>query len=332
MLLGTTYLFVVVVSSLDGRSAIQTVSVAPVFSGSTQLSLTTTFTKFNAGSKLAISGFLSADYPVTADWSVYNSLGVLMPITTLTPVTSSFSAADATSVIEFPLSIAAGVLTGGSVYSFRLSAHRTGDSVTQSFTQIVLTANSPPTGGYVSPEPTIGNALVTQFVISSPGWTSDASNYPLSFAFAYRLSVTSNYLTLAASSLRAFTTCTLPAGLVSQGNVLTLQGRAADIYGAFGAATGSVEVQFSATTNISHVLTTGLSSAFSSGNVNLAIQTVNNVSNSDIFSPVKNSLNLVYFLLINALFIAAILSLQREGWLISCFRHILPRYCSFIDI
>ena len=272
------FIFTVTVSSLDGRSARRTVSVTPLSSGTVKLSITSSSTKFNAGSSLAIIGSVSATYPVTAVWSVLDSLGNNVSVTALTPTTSYFSQSDTSSQITFPFSLPAGVLIGGRVYSFRLTAHATGGSAEQSFTQVTLTANPPPTGGYVSSSPQSGSALVTQFVISSPGWTADAANFPLSFSFAYRLSAASPYLTLAAPSLRAFTTSTLPAGLISQSNLLTLQGHAADIYGAFGAATGTVAVQLNTSTNVSHVMRSGLLNAFSSGNVNLAIQTVNNVS------------------------------------------------------
>lgn len=282
------YLFVVVVSSLDGRSASKTVSVAPIASGSAELSITSAFTRFNVGSKLSIIGSLSASYPVTAVWSVYNTLGANVTFTALTAVKNSFSLADARSNIIFPLSIAAGVLAGGSAYSFRLTAYPTSDSSIQSFTQIILIANSPPTGGYVASKPVTGSALVTPFVISSPGWTTDAANFPLSLSFAYRLSAASSYLTLAALSLRAFTTSTLPAGLDSQSNLLTLQGQAVDIYSASAVATASVHVIFNSTTDVSNVLSSGLSNAFSFGDVNLALQTVNNVSSftdDSLFSP-----------------------------------------------
>ena len=278
MSFNTTYAFVVGVSSRDGRSASQTVTVTPTSTGSAQLSITTSFTKFNSGSKLVVNGYLSATYAVTSVWSVYDTLGVPVPFTALTPITKSFTASDASAQITFPLSIAAGVFTGGGLYSFRLTAYPTSDSKSQTFTQIVLTANSPPTGGYVTALPTVGSALVTQFVVSSPGWTADAANFPLSFSFAYRLSSASTYLTLGASSLRAFTTSSLPAGLSTERNLITLQSQATDIFLSFGSATSTVGVTLSATTNVSLVLTTGLSSAFSSGNINLAFQTVNNVS------------------------------------------------------
>lgn len=201
-----------------------------------------------------------------------------VPFTALTSISKSFSAVDAENSITFPLSIDGGVFPAGVAYSFRLTAYPVGNAKLPTFTEIVLTANSLPTGGYVSAVPSAGDALVTQFTISSPGWTADVSSFPLSYSFAYRLSSATTYLTLAASSLRAFTTSTLPAGLASESSLITLQGTAVDIYLSYGTAKSTVSVTLSANTNVSHILSSGLSSAFSSGDVNLAFQTVNNVS------------------------------------------------------
>ena len=278
MTLGVTYAFLVKVTSTDGRRDDQVVSVTPIASGSAQLSITSSFTKFNAGSKLVVNGYLSASYAVTSEWSVMDALGVPVPFTALTSTTKSFTAADAMAQITFPLSIDAGMFSGGAVYSFRLTAYPVGNSNLLTFTEIILTANSPPSGGYVSSIPSSGSALVTKFLVSSPGWTADASNFPLSYAFSYRLSAGSSYLALAASSLRAFTTSTLPSGLESALYMITLRGQATDIYFSSGTATHAVAVQLNANTNVSLALSAGLTSAFSSGDINLAFQTVNNVS------------------------------------------------------
>lgn len=267
----------VTVSTRDGRSSSQSVLVTGVFSGSAQLSITSTFVRFNPGAKLVLNSYLSATYEVTSSWSVSTSLGVPVPFTALTDKSKSFSSQDALNQIAFPLSIDAGMFTGGVAYSFRLTVSPTANSKIATYTEVVLTANSPPTGGYIYSTPASGTALVTSFQIASPGWTADVSVFPLSFSFAYRRSLSTLYLTLAAPSLRAFTTSTLPAGSTSDGLII-VQGSAADIFLSSSSATGTVAVSTSASTNITSVLTSGLSAAFASGNLNLAFQTVNNVS------------------------------------------------------
>jgi REJ domain len=233
--------------------------------------------RFNPGAKMVLNSYLSANYEVTSSWSVSTSLGVSVPFTALTDKSKSFSKLDALNQIAFPLSIDGGVFTGGVAYSFRLTVSPTANSKIVTYTEVVLTANSPPTGGYISATPSSGTALVTNFQIATPGWTADVSVFPLSFNFAYRSMSSAPYLTLAAPSLRAFTTSALPAGS-SSGGLITVQGTATDVLLSSSSAIGSVTVTASTSTNITSVLLKGLSKAFASGNLNLAFQTVNNVS------------------------------------------------------
>ena len=84
MSLLTAYAFVVVVSSLDGRSDTKTVLVKPEYTGSVQVYVNTTFTQFNPGSKLVVGGHLFAPFPVTSAWSVSTPLGFSLPDEALT--------------------------------------------------------------------------------------------------------------------------------------------------------------------------------------------------------------------------------------------------------
>ena len=272
------YAFIVIVRSDDGRSDSQTVTVTPISSGKVGISITTSFTRFNPTAKLVINSHIASTTATTSEWSVFTPLGVPVSFTALTPSLRLFPDIDAESQILFPLSLDAYALRGGTAYTFRLSAFETGGSGASTFSEVVLFANAPPTGGYVLSAPPGGDALVTRFSIASPGWTTDVANFPLTYVFTYRLSEAATYLTLAASSLRAFTISTLPAGLSTEDSMVTLQAQAADIFATTGAATSTAKVTLNAKTNVSHILTSTLTSAFSSGNVNLAIQTVNNVS------------------------------------------------------
>jgi hypothetical protein len=119
---------------------------------------------------------------------------------------------------------------------------------------------------------------LTKFLLSTAGWTADIASFPLSYSFSYRLSAASQYLSLAASSLRAYTVSTLPAGLSVLNGLITIQGEVTDVLMTSGTATTSVTAVANAAANTSHILTESLSSAFSTGDVNLAVQTVNNVS------------------------------------------------------
>jgi hypothetical protein len=297
--LDITYSFGIVVSAPDGRSAAQIVTVSAVDSGSAITTIRSTFVKFNPGSTLTISANLLASYAVTTQWSVRSSSGVTVPFTALTPMSQQISAANAANSIAFPLSISANTFPAGSVFSFRLTVERVGNTnpIRQTFTEIMLTANSVPTGGIVSSYPTAGAALVTSFVISTSGWATAAENFPLNFAFAYQDSFTLSFLTITALSLRAFVAATLPAGLVSQSYLILLQGQAIDIFSSSSSATSSVTVKRSANLNITNLLTVNLASGFSTGNVNLVFQTINNVSHS--FSSSNRIFNFVFPLILH---------------------------------
>ena len=205
------------------------------------------------------------------------SLGAVVPFSALTTASKTFSALDAQNKIRFPLCIGPGNFLGGSAYLFRLTVHPINNASIATFAEITLTANAVPTGGYVSTTPEFGSALVTSFLIATPGWTADSSAFPLSYSFAYQLVEGASYFTIAAASLRAFTTTTLPAGGSAVKHTVTLRSQATDIFTSSASAYGTVVVKSQASTNVSQVLITGLSDAFSSGNINRAFQTVNNV-------------------------------------------------------
>ena len=278
MSLDTMYSFTVVVTSHDKRTGSRTVVISPAISGSAHPSITTLSLNFNPSAKLVLNSFLSADYAVFSTWSIYTTLGQTVSIISLTNQSKLFSVDDALSNINFPLSISGGTFLGGNAYTFRLTVSPTDDSHSLAFSEITLTANSAPTSGHIVSSPTNGSALVTQFLLSSPGWTADAASFPLSYAYSYKLFSTSPYLTIAASSLRASTVTALPAGLLTQKYTLTLQTQVADIYMSFNTAIASVKVTPTTTANVSEILASYLASASATGNINLAVQAINNVS------------------------------------------------------
>ena len=280
MTLLTAYAFVVVVSSRDGRSDTKTVLVKAVYTGSVQVYVNTTVTRFNLGSKLIVRGRLFAPFPVTSEWSVSTPLGVSVPYKALTTKLKNFTFASTETFIDFPVAFRSGTFTGGNSYSFRLTAYPVGNPKLATFSEITLKANKLPTGGYVVAVPTTGFALVTKFLISTPGWTSDVESLPLRFSFSYTVSreLSKNYLTLTSPSLKSYTTTTLPPGLSALGNVVTLQSRATDYLLSSATATTEVSVTLKPAVNLLQTLTSTLSAAFEVGNINQIFQAVNNVS------------------------------------------------------
>jgi hypothetical protein len=276
MNLDTTYALILVVSTADGRSATKIVTLSAVDSGSAQVSITSTFVKFNPGSVLTIYGNITATFDVTANWDVKSSSGVSVPYTALTPKIQQILAVNSLFSIAFPLLISANTFTAGSVFCFRLTVQRDGNTK-RTFTEIILTANSVPTGGIVTSIPSAGTALDTIFVIETSGWATDAENFPLSYAFSYQLSTRSPFLTLAALSLRSFVGATLPAGLATQSNLIILQGKVVDLFLSSSIATSTIKVGTNTNLNITELLRTNIAIGTSSGDVNLIFQTINNV-------------------------------------------------------
>ena len=272
MSLYKTYAFTVVVISKDQRSDSRTVIISP-FHGTAQLSITSSITRFNPSAKLVLDSTITADYAVDFTWSVLTVLGVPVNIPSLTLKSISFPGSDELNAISFPFSVIGGIFSPGKAYTFLLTAFPTGDAANTTFSQITLTANSAPTSGYIVSSPTNGSALVTQFTVLSPGWTTDAASFPLSYAFSYRIFGKSPDLTIAVSSVRPYIITMLPAGEI------ILQTQVTDIYLTFAVAMTTVGVTSAPALNIvADILNASLATGFATGNINLAIQTVNNVS------------------------------------------------------
>jgi REJ domain len=180
------------------------------------------------------------------------------------------------SQVSYALGIQSDVFAAGKSFTFRITAHPSDSPAALSFSEVVLTANSPPTAGYVFCTPSLGVALQTSFLILSPGWTTDSSSFPLSYSFSYRLSPASVSLIITTRSLRAFVSSSLPAGLPSLNNSLTLQIEAFDIFYTSGTASTEVVVT-EGSPDTPDYLKNGLETAFFAGNVDLAFQSINNV-------------------------------------------------------
>lgn len=283
MALNITYAYHVTVSSLDGRSGSQIVLITPMYAGCAELYISSTIKRFNEALRLVIRGSLLASTSLTAKWEVFTPLGEPVSFRALTPKSKTFLASDTASQIPFSLSIDRGSFTGGRSYVFRLSAHPKSDQRLQTFVEVTLTANSPPSAGYLTTTPSYGDALSTVFLITTPGWTTDAASFPLSYSFSYSLSRYGPNMTLATVSLRPFTTSALPAGLKQSGGNVTLMGRAIDIFDAYSSTSTEVRVRSAPNTNLTNVLVSGLSLAFDTGDINLAFQTISNVRNCRMF-------------------------------------------------
>ena len=278
MVAGLIYEFTVAVKSADGRTALNSVTVIPQLRNSAELSITSTFQKFNVESKLLLQAFILAPYATSSEWSVYTPHGIPVPFNALTPKRKSFPITDALSRITYPLSIAGNSFVSGNAYVFRLSIYPTDNNGMVTYAEITLTANAPPSGGYLAVSPSNGMALETPFLVTSSGWTTDVDSYPLSYSFAYSLSDSGASMALASSSVRAFVESTLPAGLSSEKSRVRLTSVVVDVFESTSTVITSATVTLNPSVDVAVMLEVGLATAFSAGNIDHAIQVLNNVS------------------------------------------------------
>jgi hypothetical protein len=277
-----SYTFQVLVTSPDGRFSSASADVFPSGVGGVTVSITSSVSIINAGSRLSLTGTIYANYSVStiqvfAFWTAYYS-GAVVSVPSLTSQSQTFSAAAVRDTISFPIAFDANTFIQGRTYVFRLSAYPTFDRTLSSFTETSVVINSPPSGGVVSVDPARGNALETEFYISTRLWTS--SNLPLSYSFSYQLSSTSSELTVGSINQVSFAKTTLPSGLSSNNNLITINCYAYDSLLASAKISTSAAVTLSekVSQQIGNVLSTSLASSFSSGNVDGAVQAVNNIA------------------------------------------------------
>lgn len=216
MMLNSKYSFDVTVTSQDGRSASQVVLVTAIAPGSPVLTLSYSRNRFNSDQPLVLSALLSSNYSTRATWTAL-SFSSPVPLTlAYTDTSRVFSAQELKSPINYPLAIGAFAFIGGRSYTFRLSASPVNYPTLVAVTEVTLTANSPPTGGYLVVTPQKGFALSTLFDMATAGWSDDISSLPLSYNFAYELAVSTLIppLFLTVTTLLPHTQSALPPGLL----------------------------------------------------------------------------------------------------------------------
>ena len=215
MVLETKYSFLVTVTSADGRSASQSVTVLPLSTGCPVVFSNNTRVKFNYDKVLSLPGTIIGNSTTRATWTAfYDGIPVSLD-RALTRPTVDFTRKEVISAINFPLTVLPYTFVSGRTYTFRLSAYILDDSTLVGKAEIVLTVNAPPTGGMTTVTPLRGHALVTDFAMSTTGWSDDLSDYPLSYSFSYQLAVSNLIpaLTLTASSPLPYAVSLLPFGL-----------------------------------------------------------------------------------------------------------------------
>jgi hypothetical protein len=183
--------------------------------------ITNTVLRSNANSKLIIDGSVQATYDVICQWSAYASDGQSIVLNTNTPILQAFPLASLRSATDFPLSVAANSFIPGSSVTFRLTAYKADNPLFQSYAEIVIVINAPPSGGILLCSPFVngvckGDALKTLFTVTTTSWTDEASDFPLSYKFSYSLDSTLSPLMVQRQSSSNKVSTDLPAGLETQ--------------------------------------------------------------------------------------------------------------------
>ena len=240
MVLSTKYIFTVIATSKDGRSASKNVLITALLPGSPVVFSNITLTKFNLDSVLSIPGTVFSNVSTVATWTAYYD-GVLVPLDkSMTKQTIIFTRKESASLINYPLAVSPNAFVAGRTYSFRLSAYPVNNPALLAKTEVVLTVNSPPIGGKTSVSPQKGFAFETDFTITSTRWSDDISDYPLSYSFFYQLadSTFTPALTLAVRSPLSYAVSFLPPGLkggslIIRTYIIIITGTFSQLYGAY---------------------------------------------------------------------------------------------------
>lgn len=275
------YQFTVRVSSPDGRSATNSVTVKALVKGSPFTLTTTTRSKFNTDSQLLIDGFVQGGSDLTAQWSALLS-GNAVLFRSLTSQARNFSSVLVSSLFSFPLVVAPNVFSPGSTVTFRLTATTLGTSgsALSSYSDIIFIANTSPKSGSFVVSPDSGDALSTVFSFLSSGWTDDVEDLPLQYLFSYALATSQPQLVLQARSLLNTAKATLPAGLESNGLRLVTTAKIFDNLLSTATTTFAVLVRINPDVVLTDFLSDSLDLALASSDTNIAFQATNNVGST----------------------------------------------------
>lgn len=126
--------------------------------------------KVNPGTPLVLEGSVDSRAPETLEvqWTV---VGVPDPV--------SFFASHHR---ELAVTTSSTAMQPGATYSFRLTAI---DDNGEAYTQVVVSANRPPTSGFVDVTPRSGIAAIDEFEFRALQWTDDTEDLPLRYMMAY---------------------------------------------------------------------------------------------------------------------------------------------------
>lgn len=214
--------------------------------------------KYNVGNTLEMTGNVSlssSSRECTARWSSPAISDSLLASFATTPLSMSLPLG----VTAFQLSMRCDGLVSGAVYSFKLAVSC--ESQSSSAATILITMNRPPSGGYMSVNPSSGTAMSTIYTLSTAGWTDDASDLPLSYQFSYTLPSASAVNILKPFDFRVTTSSYIGQGQSRDKYAVICVSTASDIFDGFALSNYTITVSASA---VSSALITQSADAYSS--------------------------------------------------------------------
>jgi hypothetical protein len=222
------YEVTVLVSSTDGRNSEASIIISSngeLSSAYVQASsgLSTT-SVVDTDARVTIKGVIkhlqgNTENNYTALWISYKNgeeytVSSLTPLSTFVsfqPIRNNYREIVTADTFNFPLVIPQKTLPPGATITFRLEINEMGSKFS-SYSETKVIVNQPPDAGSLRVDPFNGYSFSTIFMISMSQYSSEASNYPLSYSFSFQLSPTSNILGLqlqcGSNSVRTI----LPAG------------------------------------------------------------------------------------------------------------------------
>lgn len=270
-------------SSEDLRYGTASVYIQPVITSVTT-TISTTTKLFNEDASVSIDGSIICADDAIGSWTLSNN-GKELVTQTKTATRSYFSYIESSFGISYPISFPIYALQQGFTYTLRLSAYPVSNSSLVSYSEVSITINGPPSNGFVLINPSSGYALTTTFSISTQGWVTSSSNFPITYVMSYQVSTNSPELTLSSRNQVSSVSSILPAGLDANDYKITIRGTAYDVYLAANNATVNVIVSPLAIDSSEDItkyslLLSSANTAFSSSDVDKAIQIVNVVASS----------------------------------------------------
>eukprot|EP01040_Poterioochromonas_malhamensis_P009198 gene9198-9982_t len=296
-----TYSLQLRVSSADGRSSVDTVSVVRSPEYSALVSIASAKRQFNANANLTLDGSIEVNSSVIVKWEAFIE-GKNYSFGSFTPLSLDLKQSYVVNSFVYSLIASASTFKPGTEITLRLTASvmvpvvsslamvRTKERIEGrqlqnyenqviSMTEILLIANGPATSGSMQVEPSTGLALSTDYYVQTSGWVDDPSNYPLTFAFYFR-QFQSNQpaLTLQSRSTSPTVFSDLTEGNPFYQYRMTVEVVVYNIHDAQDSVSAAVQVFPNPGLNITSYLTVHLTEAFARTDADLVFSTVNNVA------------------------------------------------------